>query len=302
MYRYTEQPVDGRRPGDAPRPKRPAGSQSLERGLDILEAIEAESGEVGVRELARRLDLSPSIVQRLVSSLAVRGYIEKNQETARYRLGHRAMILGASGERDIDWLAAARRELDRLALDHHLDGFVAVLRAGRAIYLQAVQADRPVGIRVAIGSEMPLHSTAAGKTLLAGLDDGALRRLLGTRRLAAITPHTVTDPAALVANVAKVRRQGYATVVEENIPGILSVGAPISDRGGRIVAALSVAFPKYLDGGESLQTVIPLVTAAAVRVSQALGAGVAGGAAPRALGTPPALRLTSVGERNGGKR
>ncbi len=302
MYRISEQSADGRRIGEAPRLKRPAGSQSLERGLDILEAIEAESGEVGVRELARRLDLSPSIVQRLVSSLAVRGYIEKNQETARYRLGHRAMVLGASGERDIDWLASARRELDRLAQDHQLDGFVAVLRAGRAIYLQAVQADRPVGIRVAVGSEMPLHSTAAGKILLAGLDDGPLRRLLGPRRLTAITAHTVTDPAALLANVAKVRRQGYATVVEENIPGILSVGAPISDRGGRVVAAISVAFPKYLDGGESLQSVIPLVTAAAVRVSQSLGAGVAGGAAPLALGTPPALRLTSLGERNGGKR
>ncbi|MCA0302296.1 MAG: IclR family transcriptional regulator [Proteobacteria bacterium] len=302
MYRYPEHSADGRSHAQAARAKRPAGSQSLERGLDILEAIEAESGEVGVRELARRLDLSPSIVQRLVSSLALRGYIEKNQETARYRLGHRAMILGASGERDNDWLAAARRELERLAQEHQLDGFVAVLRAGRAIYLQVVQADRPVGVRVAVGSEMPLHSTAAGKTLLAGLEDAPLRRLLGTRKLAAITPHTITDPAALTAHIAKVRRQGYATVVEENIPGILSVGAPISDRAGRIVAALSVAFPKYLDSGESLQTVIPLMTAAATRVSQSLGAGVAGGAAPRALGTPPALRLTSIGERNGGKR
>ena len=53
--------------------------------------IEAESGDIGVRELARRLELSPTIVQRLVSSLAVRGYIEKNLETSRYRLGHRVL-------------------------------------------------------------------------------------------------------------------------------------------------------------------------------------------------------------------
>ena len=69
--------------------KRAPGSQSLERGLDILEMIEAEGGDVGVRELARRLGLSPTIVQRLISSLALRGYIEKNSENARYRLGHR---------------------------------------------------------------------------------------------------------------------------------------------------------------------------------------------------------------------
>ena len=298
MYRYSDQlsPRQSTIRERAPRsgPKRAPGSQSLERGLDILETIEAEGGDIGVREIARRLGLSPTIVQRLVSSLAVRGYIEKSPETARYRLGHRAMILGASGERGVDYVATARRELDRLAHEHHLNGFVAVLRAGRAIYLQAVQADGPVAIRVSLGSEMPLHSTAAGKVLLASLDDAAARKLVGTRKLAPITPHTITDPAVLLASLAKVRRQGYATVVEENIPGILSVGAPITDRAGGVVAALSTAFPKYLDADRTLQEVIPLVTAAALRVSRSLGAS--------ELGTSPAMRLTATGERNGGKR
>ena len=293
MYRYSEQLVSARRTISGPRPPR-SGSQSLERGLDILEMIEAESGDIGVRELARRLGLSPTIVQRLVSSLAVRGYIEKNLETSRYRLGHRSMILGASGERGVDYAATARRELDRLAHEHHLNGFVAVLRGGRAIYLLAVQAESPVAIRVSLGSEMPLHSTAAGKVLLASLDDGEARKLVGRAKLAAITPHTITDPAALIASLAKVRRQGYATVVEENIPGVLSVGAPITDRGGNVVAALSVAFPKYLESGLTLQGSIPLVTAAALRISRALGGG--------EIGTASAMRLTSIGERYGGKR
>ena len=274
--------------------KRASGSQSLERGLDILEMIEAEGGDVGVRELARRLGLSPTIVQRLISSLALRGYIEKNSETARYRLGHRSLVLGASGELAFDYAVAARRELERLAHEHRLNGFVSVLRGGRAIYLLAVQADGPVAIKVSPGSEMPLHSTSAGKVLLASLGDGEARKLLGGRKLAAITAHTVTDPAVLIASLAKVRRQGFAMVNEENIPGVLSVGAPIRDRAGGVVAALSVAFPKYLDAGLTLQSVEPLVTAAALRVSRTLGAG--------ALGTPPAMRLTAIGERNGGKR
>ncbi|MBY0317644.1 MAG: IclR family transcriptional regulator [Reyranella sp.] len=292
MYRYSEQRDGTRRTISPPRPAR-SGSQSLERGLDILEMIEAENGDIGVRELARRLELSPTIVQRLVSSLSVRGYIEKNTETSRYRLGHRSMILGASGERGVDYLATARRELDRLAQEHHLNGFVSVLRSGRAIYLLAVQADG-LAIRVSIGSEMALHSTAAGKVLLAALDDSEARKILGHRKLLAITPHTVTDPAMVMASLAKVRRQGYATVVEENIPGVLSVGAPITDRAGAVVAALSVAFPKYLESGLTLQGSIPLVTAAALRISRTLGAG--------ELGTTTAMRLTALGERNGGKR
>src|SRR5882762_10133906 len=259
--------------------KRAPGSQSLERRLDILEMIEAEGGDVGVRELARRLGLSPTIVQRLISSLALRGYVEKNSETSRYRLGHRSLSLGASSERAFDYAVTARRELEVLAREHHLNGFVSVLRGGRAIYLLAVQADGPVAIKVSPGSEMPLHSTSAGKVLLASLGDGEARKLLGGRKLATITPHTVTDPAILVASLAKVRRQGFATVNEENIPGVLSVGAPIRDRAGSVVAALSVAFPKYLDSGLSLQSAEPLVTGAAQRIS-------------RMLGTPPALLFT----------
>ena len=168
-----------------------------------------------------------------------------------------------------------------------------MLRSGRAIYLLAVQADG-LAVRVSIGSEMPMHSTAAGKVLLASLDDSDARKLLGHRKLMAITPHTVTDPASLIASLAKVRRQGFATVVEENIPGVLSVGAPITDRAGAVVAALSVAFPKYLESGLTLQGSIPLVTAAALRISRTLGAG--------EVGTPPAMRLSAIGERNGGKR
>ena len=268
--------------------KRPSGSQSLERGLDVLEMIEAAGAELGVRELARRADLSPTIVQRLISSLALRGYVEKNSETSRYRLGHRSLSLGASSERAFDYAVTARRELEVLAREHHLNGFVSVLRGGRAIYVLAVQAEGPVAIKVSPGSEMPLHSTSAGKVLLAALSDGDARKLLGNRKLAAITPHTVTDPAALIASLARVRRQGFATVNEENIPGVLSVGAPIRDRAGVVVAALSVAFPKYLDSGLTLGSVEPLVTGAAVRVS-------------RMLGMPSAMLLTgTTGSGSGG--
>ena len=237
----------------------------------MLEIVEAEGGEVGVREIGRRLKLSPTIVQRLVTSLARRGYVEKNSDTSRYRLGYRSMALGANGEHGSDYIVTARRELERLARDHRLNGFVAVLHGGRAVYLLAVQADGPVAIKVDPGSEMPLHSTAAGKVLLGSLADAEARKLLGNGRLAAITPHTITDAVSLLASLPKVRRQGFAVVVEENIRGVLSVGAPIRDRNGRVLAALSVAFPKYLEAGLTLQSVTPLVAGAARRVSQAVG-------------------------------
>lgn len=224
-----------------------------------------------MREIARRLELSPTIVQRMVTSLARRGYVDKDAATSRYRLGYRALALGASSEHGSDYIGTARRELEKLARDHSLNGFVSVLHGSRAVYILAVQAEGPVAIKVAPGSEMPLHSTAAGKVLLAALSDAEARKLLGHGRLSAITPHTVTDPAAVIAGLAKVRKQGFATVSEENIRGVLSVGAPIRDRSGKLLAALSVAFPKYLDASQTLQSVTPPVVAAAQRISQAVG-------------------------------
>ena len=107
MYRYSEQPVNARRTISGPRPPR-SGSQSLERGLDILEMIEAESGDIGVRELARRLELSPTIVQRMVTSLARRGYVDRDAETA----GARAAVIddegGEAGIEDVQAHAKAR--------------------------------------------------------------------------------------------------------------------------------------------------------------------------------------------------
>ena len=220
-------------------------------------------------------------MQRLISSLALRGYIEKNSETARYRW---AIVRWSSGRAAS---VPSTMPSPRAASSNGWRTSTISTASSRCcaavapIYLLAVQADGPVAIKVSPGSEMPLHSTSAGKVLLASLGDGEARKLLGGRKLAAITAHTITDPAVLVASLAKVRRQGFATVNEENIPGVLSVGAPIRDRAGSVVAALSVAFPKYLDAGLTLQSVEPLVTGAAQRIS-------------RMLGTPPAMLLTGT--------
>src|SRR5436190_2176754 len=131
------------------------GSQSLERGLDVLEVVEAEGADIGVREIARRLDLSPTIVQRMVTSLAKRGYVDRNAETARYRLGYRALALGAnSSGAGADYIGTARRELERLARGNSLNGFVSVLHDGRAVYLLAVQA----GLRHGCRGEYPWRS------------------------------------------------------------------------------------------------------------------------------------------------
>jgi IclR family KDG regulon transcriptional repressor len=250
------------------------GNQSLDRALDVIELLDQSADEAfGVREIARRLDLAVSIVQRLLNTLAARGFVEQAPETRRYRLGVRARALGQG----VDWhrrmLDAAEAELNALAGEHRLNGFLGVLRRDRTAYLLAVQSSGPITIRVAPGSETHLHSTAMGKVLLAQLSDATVRRLLAPsgKPLAAVTPRTLTRMADLLKDLRLVRERGTAVADEENIVGIYSIGAPVRDASGTVVAALSVAFPKRFGPGTSVAAVRALLVAAAARVSAAMG-------------------------------
>lgn len=246
-------------------------SQSLDRGLDVLELLSAASHDVGVRDVARHLDLSPAIVQRLINTLSGRGYLRRDPETRQYRLGYRAIGLGSGQGRPGDLASLAQSELRHLSQQHGVNAFLGALKQGRAIYLATVQGDGPIAIRVGVGDEMPLHSTAIGKVLLASLDAAAARRAIGKRSLARVTERTITRPDTLLRNLDRVRSQGFATVREENLPGVLSVGAPVHDASGAVLAAMSIAYPRSLDAALSLEAMTPHVVEAAARVSRSLG-------------------------------
>jgi IclR family transcriptional regulator, KDG regulon repressor len=257
------------------------GSQSLERGINLLKLLCDSPDPVGVRELARRVDLSAAIVQRLMNTLGDWGYVEQDSGTKRYRLGHAALALAHHVVHQDPMLEASLDELRRLARDHHLNGFLGVRSGNRGIYRLAVQSDGPLVIRATPGDPLALHSTALGKVLLAALAEGEIRELLAAAPLEAKTSRSVTDPDRLLAQLRKVRLAGYATSVEENLPGIVAVGAGIRDVSGTVVAAISVAYPRALEPSLSTGGAAHLVMAAAERISVRLGFRSAGGSRAR---------------------
>lgn len=245
-------------------------SQSLERGLMVLELLDAAPAPLGVREIARQLDLSTTIVQRLVNTLAAYKYLEQASETRRYRIGPRALGLGSALLRHDKLISGANAELQQLATEG-LSGFLGVLRGVRAVYLLAVQGRGPIAVRAIPGEMAYLHSTAMGKILLAAMDDAQVSELLADQPLPKLTDKTIHQLPALLADLGEVRRLGYATSIEENLPGVLSVGAPIRNANGQVVAALSVAFAGSGGGEARLDLVIKRVLAGATQLSRNLG-------------------------------
>lgn len=226
---------------------------------------------MGIREIARKLDLSPAVVQRLANSLSLAAYIEQNQETKRYALGYRAVVLGAGLRRADNLMVSASAELRQLAREQRVNGYLGVLRNQQAIYLDSVQSAGPIAVRSVPGERALPHSTAMGKVLISELSPEAVDAVVGPAPYFAPTTRTITGRDALMTELVDVRTRGFALSRQENLDGVVSIAAPVRDDSNAIVAALSVAFLTGERNAEGVRAMIGLVLDAAHRCSHSLG-------------------------------
>jgi IclR family transcriptional regulator, KDG regulon repressor len=246
--------------------------QSIERAVAILNAFSAETPELGVTELAERLALHKSTVHRFLVNLEAAGLVERNTRTQRYRLGLRIFELGGLVLQQMNLWDEALPFLEGLVRDSGETGHLAVLDSGEAIYIERVEARRALRIPSAVGRGYPAHATNLGKVLLAYLPSEDLRAVVSARGLAAYTPHTITDPDRLDAELARIRAQGYAVDNEEYDEGLRCIGAPIQDHTGQVVAALGIGGPVTRVTPARVAELAELVMRAAKGLSRRLGA------------------------------
>lgn len=242
---------------------------SVATAITVLKALPADGTHVGVNELARRLGLHKSKVSRLLSTLALHDFVDRDAQTGKVALGFGAIALAGPLLGRLDVLKVARPVLDAIASETGETSFIA-LWTGR----EAVMAEQTIGTRAVVhyswpGKSVPAHSTAAGKVFLAYLPEAAVRSVLESR-FERLTPKTITTRAALQSELAEVRRRGFGINDEEYERESCGVAAPVRDFRGEVVAALTLAIPKHRFV-EQLGTVPDAVRRAAHEVSRGLG-------------------------------
>jgi DNA-binding IclR family transcriptional regulator len=209
--------------------------------LGVLEAV-GEHQPVGVRELARATGVPKSTVQRCLDTLGRAGWVVRGPSSA-WSLSLRAAVVGAHAGS-----SGALRDLARpamLRLHEECDETVRlwVPDGERVVVVDSVESQR--ALRTVAGStSMPAHATAAGKAVLAALPPDELDALLALP-LVALTPHTVTDPAALRVQLAASRTRGWTETRHEAHPDIGAVAAALVDPRGRPVGALALTLPMH---------------------------------------------------------
>jgi IclR family acetate operon transcriptional repressor len=217
--------------------------QSLERALDVLEAIGA-AGELGVTELAARTALNTSTAHRLMATLAGRGYL--SQEGGRYRLGPKLLELaGARDLRTASVRALARPHLERIRELTGESVNLVVLDGDRAIYVDQAEGTHSVRMFTEVGTSVAAHTSGAGKAILAHQPPDAVARLYPQSRepFDAPTPRTLRTLQALQDDFARIRRRGYALDNEEHELGVSCIATPILNDAGVALAAISISAP-----------------------------------------------------------
>jgi IclR family transcriptional regulator, KDG regulon repressor len=247
---------------------------AAEKVLGVIDALDAGrgNGESRLGEIARRVDLPKSTVHRILSRLVERGYARAEGDGV-YALGPR--ILGLAGEmlHRLDPGALALPILRDLHADVGHTVHFAALDGDEAVYLEKL-ADPALPYQFAsrVGGRIPLHCTAIGKALLAALPPEDSRALLRRGRLVQRTPSTLTAPAALAAELERIRERGFAIDDEENERNVRCVGGALLDHRGRPAWAISVSALTIDFALDDALALGPRVMSAAQSLSRALGA------------------------------
>ncbi|MFF1832749.1 IclR family transcriptional regulator [Streptomyces sp. NPDC058231] len=217
---------------------------AVTRALDVLELFLQSDGTLSAPEVTRRLQLPRTTVHELLTTLAARSYlVTVPGQPGRYRLGVRTYQLGSRYAEQLDLAAEGQQVAREVAETCGETVHVAILEDADVIYIAKVDSTHAVRMVSAAGRRLPAHCTSVGKLLLAALPDRELDARLDGRELTGMTPNSITDATELRRALDTVRERGIAVEHRESNPDVSCVAAPVRDRSGRIVAALSISVP-----------------------------------------------------------
>jgi DNA-binding IclR family transcriptional regulator len=248
------------------------GTQALERAISLLGSFTEESRELRVSELCALTGLNQSTVSRMMSALDRVGFVVQDERTGLYRLGPGAVSLGTIALNGSPIFTASRQIAQNLAHKTGLGVNVAELSGMSLRYLCNFEGPKAPKSFAMAGRVGPLHATGMGKALLSAMEPSRVDEYFAAP-MQQFTPRTIVDREAMEDAIIEIRNRGYATEIEELAFGRACVAAPIRDRSGSTIAAMSVSGPlSVLEiEGEAHHQLALQVIEAADEISIALG-------------------------------
>ena len=243
--------------------------QTVQKALNLLEALVRSGQPRRLTELSRQLGLTKPNVYRLLSTLSVLGYVQKDPNTSLYSPTLKMWEMGSLLVRDTDLVAVANPRIRKLCEDTRESVQLTVFDAGFVVYVDKVDSAQPLKAMTAIGSRTPASVTSTGKAMLAWMAPEALD--LAFAHVKRFTPLTLMRRRDIEADLEETRTRGYAVNRGEFRLGVCGIAVPVRDRTASVIAAIGVWGAEKNILGPRREELAQMAIAAARDVSRALG-------------------------------
>jgi len=237
----------------------------------ILLFNDAQTAELGVAEVAKRLGMVPSKISRMFKTLEDEVFFEKNPDTGKYRLGSRFLELGLTYAFHLPLRRIIRPHIEYLARELKTTSSWGYISRDKVVVLDRIQIIGLDTLSYRMSANFPIYSTSIGKVMLAFLSNGDVQRILESVPLVKFTPKTVTDLASIKENLATIKEQGFACDDCETAENIVCLATPVRDHSGKVIAAINLTDIVSNTSLEKLLGYVPLLKDRALFISRQLG-------------------------------
>lgn len=244
---------------------------SLEKAISILDLYELEKREFSAQEISRKLDLPLSSVYKYLDFLTKKELLWHKTTSKMYGLGPMITRLGYVLAKDFDLAEVARPHLELLSMSTGETAMLTIIAENQALCLERIEPQRLIKLSLDPGRRLPLNTGASSKILLAFQHDPYISSYFGKQGLVKLTDQSITDPDRLRADLAQIRRDGYAISDSEVDSGARAISLPILDQKNRAVGGLTIAGPTERVEQLDLNDTIKLLKAHAKDISNSMG-------------------------------
>jgi IclR family KDG regulon transcriptional repressor len=250
--------------------KQPESVAAVLKVFAILQAL-SERSETGISELSVRLAMPKATVYRFLQTMMTLGYVRQQADSERYGLSMKAFELGAKALQYPDLVDLAKHHMQMLADKTGETVHLGTLIDSEIIYVHKIDSRHTLGMYSKIGRRAPLHCTAIGKVLMAWEHPERRDRILDSAEFKRFRDKTIVERGPYLAELERVRAQGFGEDREEFDDHIRCLGIPIFDRLNQPIAGMSISFPTFRYDEEKAPEIIAMLTAASRDISTRLG-------------------------------
>ena len=218
-------------------------TNSVYRTLKILESLSYNHGKT-LEELAPIVNLARPTLYRFLTILTRMGYVSKNQDN-RYRLTPKLFTVAAHSIDDVELSRIVKPFMEDLSFETGETTILGIRDDDAILHVLKVESRYTARFYERIGKHSPIYCTVMGLVILSGMSDDELNIYLQKERLIPYTINTITDPMELKKHIQKIREDGFAETISEYEQDIHSLGCPIFDHEGHIIASVSINWPLF---------------------------------------------------------